>query len=280
MYRQLNNPRTSTVFDVCGAPRRRSAQILSILAALAPAVCFGADWDSTLSKDPPGNFPPLRPARATFSFGWSGVKAATAEVRLTKPGGERYQMEATGETIGLARTLWRYEIDYRSTINAGTLKPIDLMQIEKVRGKKIVTAVSFKPDEVVSQETKEPAKTRTRRFLFAGVNDLLSTALYLRSQPLKNGDVYRMVVYPATSAYLATITVTGRENITVGSGRYTAIKCDLQLSKINKKRQLEPHKKFRRASIWLSDDSDRLPVRAEAQIFVGTVFADLQSVQF
>jgi Protein of unknown function (DUF3108) len=54
----------------------------------------------------------------------------------------------------------------------------------------------------------------------------------------------------------------------------------LQLSRIGKNRELEPHRKFRRATVWLSDDSDRLLLRIQAQIFVGTVFAELQSVEF
>ncbi len=32
---------------------------------------------------------------------------------------------------------------------------------------------------------------------------------------------------------------------------------------------------FRRATVWLSDDRDRLPVRIEADLFVGKVYADL-----
>jgi hypothetical protein len=43
---------------------------------------------------------------------------------------------------------------------------------------------------------------------------------------------------------------------------------------------LEPHKKFRRATIWVSDDAERLILRIDAQISVGTVFAELQSVRF
>ena len=104
--------------------------------------------------------------------------------------------------------------------------------------------------------------------------------LYLRSQPLQDRSVQRIVVYPATSAYLATVTVLGRERLTGPAGTYNAIKLDLQLSKIGKNRELEPHRKFRRGTVWLSDDSDRLLLRIQAQIFVGTVFAELQSVEF
>jgi hypothetical protein len=88
------------------------------------------------------------------------------------------------------------------------------------------------------------------------------------------------VVYPGTNAYLATVTVLRREKISVHAGSYNAIKLDLQLKRIGKHMELEPHRKFRRGSIWVSDDADRLLLRIEAQIFVGTVWAELQSVHF
>jgi hypothetical protein len=53
----------------------------------------------------------------------------------------------------------------------------------------------------------------------------------------------------------------------------------LQLNKLGKNLELEPHRKFRRANVWISDDADRVILRIEAQIFVGTVFAELQSVR-
>jgi hypothetical protein len=66
----------------------------------------------------------------------------------------------------------------------------------------------------------------------------------------------------------------------VRAGTYNAIKLDLQLKRIGKNLELEPHRKFRRATIWVSDDAERLILRIEAQVFVGTVFAELQSVRF
>ena len=64
------------------------------------------------------------------------------------------------------------------------------------------------------------------------------------------------------------------------AGTYPAIKLDLQLKKIRRDNELEPHKKFRHASIWVSDDSDRVLLRVEASIFVGTIYAELQSIRF
>jgi hypothetical protein len=68
--------------------------------------------------------------------------------------------------------------------------------------------------------------------------------------------------------------------VRVRAGSYSTIKLDLKLQRVSKKNELEPHRKFKRATIWISDDNDRLLLRIESQIFVGTVTAELQSVHF
>jgi hypothetical protein len=112
------------------------------------------------------------------------------------------------------------------------------------------------------------------------VQSVNSALLYLRTQPLTDGAVHRVVVYPATSAYLCTVTVAGRERITVPTGTYDALKFDVQLKKIGDNRELLPHKKLKKATVWLSNDADRVVLRIETQVFVGTVFAELQSIKF
>jgi hypothetical protein len=242
---------------------------------------FAADWQATLSKEPAGNFPELRPLRASYRFGWSGVTAATGEVHFTKPSNDRFQLEGASRTIGFVRALWKLDVTYRAVANSQTLGPIETQQNESYRSKKIATHLTFTNSGVTRTRTEGAgAKTTTRDFTLPDLFDLHSAALYLRSQPLKQGSVYRLAVYAATNAYLATVTVIGREKSSVRAGTYNAIKLDLQLKRIGKHLELEPHKKFRRATIWVSDDAERLILRIDAQIFVGTVFAELQSVRF
>ena len=244
---------------------------------------FAADWQATLSKEPAGNFPELRPLRASYRFGWSGVTAATGEIHFSKPSNDRFELEGTGHTIGFVRALWKLDVTQRAVANSQTLAPIETQQTESYRSKKIATHLTFTNNGVTRARTEgegDAAKTSSKQFSFPNLFDLHSAALYLRSQPLKQGNVYRLPVYPATNAYLAIIKVIGRDKISVRAGAYNAIKLDLQLKRIGKHLELEPHKKFRRATIWVSDDAERLVLRIEAQIFVGTVFAELQSVHF
>ena len=265
--------------------RSRIGQAGSVfsLLLLLPSLALGAAWEATVTSSASPSFPAPRPFHAKYSFGWSGFPGANAEVRVTKPSNDRIQLDGTIHTIGLVRALWKFDGDHTSRVNSNTLQPIEMKQIEVVRNKKTVTNLSFDSKGVTSKETETPGSSsspKTRRFDFSNLFDLYSAFLYLKSQPLQDRSVQRVVVYPATSAYLATVTVLGHERFTGPSGTYNAIKLDLQLNKIGKNRELEPHRKFRRAMVWISDDPDRLLLRIQAQIFVGSVFADLQSVEF
>jgi hypothetical protein len=272
--------------------RLRSAQIwLAIGPRILPAIfaflafcsnSLAENWEATLSKEPIGNFPEMRPLRASYRFGWSGLTAATGDVHFTKPSESKFQLDGTGRTIGFVRALWKLDVSYQAIASAETLRPIETQQIESYRSKKIVTHLTFTNNGVTRARTegKGAAESKTRQFNFPNLFDLFSAMLYLRSQPLKERTIYRVVAYPATNAYLATVTVLGREKVSVHAGSYSAIKLDLRLKRIGKQRQLEPHRKFRGATIWVSDDPERLLLRTEAQIFVGTVFAELQSVSF
>ena len=259
---------------------RPATLIVSLLFCLA-SVAGAASWEKTVTASSPPSFPNPRPMQARYGFGWSGFPGATADVRLNKIEGNRLQLDINARTIGLVRTLWKFDANGTSIIAADTLRPIVVKQVENVRNEKTVIDLSFGAEGVTSKVTETPGKgTKMRRFDFPHLFDLQSALLYLRSQPLQERSVQRIVVYPQTSAYLATATVLGRERITVPSGTYNAIKFDLQLNKIGKEGELEAHRKFRRATAWISDDPDRLLLRLEAQIFIGSVFAELQSVEF
>lgn len=183
--------------------------------------------------------------------------------------------------MGLARILWRFDLSYLSVVNAQTLRPLETHQVETARGKRIETNLKFSDEGVDSRRLEGNRATPTvKDFALENLYDLQSVFLYLRSQPLRDHSVYRMAVYPANSAYVATVTVLGREHLRVRSENYNAIKMDLNLQRVNKKNELEPHRKFKRATIWLSDDNDRVILRIESQIFVGTVTAELQSIRF
>ena len=254
--------------------------LLPLSLALGSAVSAATPaWESSLTKDPPGDFPEPKPLHALYNVGWSGLTAATGDISFSRDS-SRFRFDGTGRTIGLARALWRYDVTFKSEADANSLRPVETTQNEAFYSKKIATHLAFNSSGVTRTRTENGKDVNPKTFNMSYLNDLFSSVLYLRSQPLKDHSTYKIVLYPATSAYVATVTVQGREHLKVHAGSYNAIKMDLQLSKVNKDFALEPHKKFRRATIWISDDPTRMVLRVEAQIFIGTIFTELQSVKF
>ncbi len=239
-----------------------------------------ADWRDQLSPPEPGDFPALRPISLEYQCGWSGLTAGHVEARFSRPAPDECMLDATAATTGLARALWKIDATHEARGDLSTLKPLAVRQKEVYRAQTVRTDLDFDDAGVerFRQSTRDKNPARRKRYDFPNLFDLQTALLYVRSQKLQNGQVYRVVVYPATSPYLATITVLGREKIKVKAGNYPAIKMDLKLEKVTGDMKLAPHGKFKRATGWLSDDEDRLPLRMNAQLFVGSVWVELAKV--
>jgi hypothetical protein len=240
-----------------------------------------ADWRGELSSPEPGGFPALRPMKLEYQCGWAGLTAGRVEARFSHPSADTCELDATAATTGLVRALWRLDATHEARGNLLTLRPLTVRQQEIYRAQTVRTELDFDENGVarlrVAANDKNPA--RKKRYEFPDLYDLQTALLYVRSQKLGNGEVYRMVVYPGSAPYLATVTVLGREGIKVKAGGYPAIKLDLRLQKVTKDMTLAPHGKFKRGTAWLSDDADRLPLRMNAQMFVGSVWVELAKAE-
>ena len=259
--------------------KRVCALVIGCFALAAHA----EDWQATLTPAVPGPFPPPRPLHAIYRFGWAAVHAANGEFDISKTEDGLLKFEVSVKTEGVVRKLWSLDATHTALCNPATLRPVSALQKETYKKQKVKTTLAFDEKGVARlRVTKLAAKnpTKPKRFDFPGLFDLHTALLFVRSQPLKPGDTVRMVVYPTESAYLAEVEVGARAKIEVGRKKYDAIRLDLKLRQITKKLELEAHDKFKRATAWLSDDRDRLLLKIEAEVFVGSVWAEMESVEF
>lgn len=252
--------------------------LFSLVSALS-----AEDWQSTLTPPRAGDFPALRPLHSTYRFGWQSLSAATADLDFAAAKDGQLELKFTTQTTGMVRSLWRLDASQTALCDARTLLPLWTRQTEKYSDETLTTSLDFDAKGVARLRTSEPPDKnppRTKHFKFPGMFDLLSALLFVRSQPLAEGEVVRLVVYPSTDPYLAEIEVLGRERISINKQARPAIRIAVKLRQINKKLELVKHDKFTRASAWLSDDADRLLLKVVADISVGSVWAELQSAQF
>jgi hypothetical protein len=111
-------------------------------------------------------------------------------------------------------------------------------------------------------------KKREHTFSQSNLHDPLSAMLYIRSRRLKDGDVVHLALHPFKSAQYAQVKVLGREQ----HRGQACIKLDLKIRNVDKDtKQLKPYRKMKKATLWISDDADRILVELRSEVFIGDV---------
>ena len=245
-------------------------------------------WYGRVNAGAPGAFAPVRSFNATYGLLWGDLQAAHVEVQcVSSPATREIHSTFKATTTGAARVLYKLDATHVSVVNRTTLQPIWFEQTELNSRKHSFSRVDFTPEEAVrvdrdlkKDEHDPTAISKPRRYRYPGLYDMQSVLLSLRSLPLAQGDEKTLALMTAGSPYLATIKVVGRSRVKVKAGEFPAIECTLQLEKIKKDGTLEPRKGFKSARAWISDDANRLLVKAESEVFIGSVSLELEQVTY
>ncbi len=251
---------------------------------------FQVSWATEFRSSPtaPGTFPPLPACRLTYAFGWSDlIDAATATVNY-RPGNEDLRVKVEGRTIGLARLLWRMDARHDAIIDRDQLRGRWLEQYEVYRNRNIETRVAFNGVDGVQRFRRvnpDPElSAKWKRIRIEEPFDILGGVLFVRSQPLNDGDHLKIIGFPGDSAYQIELNVVLREKLRIMEREIPAIRLDLRIQKIEFKKNrpigLTPHQRFRSGTVWISDDNYRIPLRAEVSVFIGSVTGQLIAADF
>ena len=269
--------------------KRRSSALLPVLLwALAlllgsETVSFCASpyaaWEATLTAPAIHPFPKIEPFEATYQFGWEGLRAGSAAVRLNKGEHGSRTITATGGPNRLIRKLWEYQANYFGEAGPNGEVPSWFHMDEKISKGDLLSVARFDQDSVFACHRLLSESKHWEQAALPGVRDLFAAMLFVRSQPLMDGDRLRLSVFPDQGPYLVDLKVMGRDMVTIMGSQVKAIRFSVSIQSIqthgHKMGSLEPHKKFRSGRVWMSDDERRIPLRAEVDVFIGAVFGEI-----
>ena len=245
------------------------------------------EWMSEVTRLPPGDHANLRPVKLGYTLAWNNrVNAGQFEISIVRNEGaeSRFIGDAKGKSTGFARLLWPYDFRARSIVDEHSLRPITFQLAEKERNESSNYDIIFEDKRQVytttSKKENEKARTATTRFTFDFGQDVLSSAFYLRSQKLKQGEEVTMLVTPFNRPYVARLVVTGREDRKIKGRSYSAIKLDATIGKVNEDLTLKHYDKVKKTTLWVSNDEYRIPLELQAQISVGFVSARLTDLDW
>ena len=253
--------------------------LLPVVAMAAPA------WQAELTAATPGGLAKPTPLVLDDQLSWNGmIDSGTTRIEFAPPDVKKagtYVVRSSSKSLGAAAVLFPYQNSFWSELDPATLRPKFFQAVEADNTETVTTTVRHDAAGAESHEVTKPTKkgatpkTVDRKFPFSPTYDIFSAMLQVRSQKLDTGDKLVMVLHPFDNPYLLRVNVLGRE---VHNGQNT-IKVTVGMRKIDRTTlELKAYKKLKSdATMWLSDDTDRVPVELRAAAFIGDVRATLVS---
>ncbi len=238
-----------------------------------------AAWDATLTQSAATPFSEISPFHAEYRFGWQGISAGGAEVHVEALGPKRRTIAVQGGPDAWVRKLWNYHASYFGEAGVHGEMPSWFHMEETLSKRDLLSDAIFAPDSVFACHRLVNENKLWERIALPGVRDFFSAMLFVRSLPLHLGDRLKLTVFPDQNPYLVNLTVAEHDTILVAGEKIPAICFTIQIQTIEthgeQKGRLAPHRKFHSGRVWISDDPQRLPLRAEVDIFIGRVFVEL-----
>jgi len=218
-------------------------------------------------------------SRLVFS-GAIGELKLTVSKPLDPTGPEMLELRAEAVSKGFFAALFGLKVKdrYISLINPsdfGMSASTKLLEEGKVRReqKSVVNReaglITYTDRDLANLKSQPKIKKKPSP---SWIQDLLSTIYFVRTQPLKEGDVIPMPISDGGEIYNIEVIAGKREEIKIRTGTFKAIQLN---AKVFDGRYV---RRSGEMLVWVTDDPARIPVRARIKTSGATVTVDLKRV--
>ena len=201
---------------------------------------------------------------------------ASAEIQsapLSIDGKKFYQVKVQARTWRYLELIWKMRDVIESTFEAKSLYPHRFTFRQRENRKKIDTTANFDPvGKKWMVHRRQGMTVKHYEFVSEYTVDPISAIYLARSVDFKVGDALRMEVFGGNSRYLVIMDIVGREPITVKTGVYEAYKIIPRVINLTSSGYAG---RVRQATVWISADEKRMPLKVVSQVFIGYVSIEL-----
>ena len=220
--------------------------------------------------------------KLTFKVRYGFVRAGTATMSVLKETTLRdrpvYQIQTTAESV--SPFSWVYKVD--DVVNSF----IDKEGLFSWRFEKKLREGSYKIDMLVDYFHQDSlAKIHTIRYrdeteekkyevtIPPLAMDVLASFYFVRTKPLRIGDIISMVNHDNKKIYDLEVHVYMRENISTDAGTFRCLKVEPLLKGEG------IFKQKGRLLVWLTDDEYKIPVQMTSEVIVGHITTELEKIE-
>jgi len=225
------------------------------------------------SQEPPAIGEPVFKAgeQLSYKLKYGFFTAAEAELRVEESekkfdGHSAFHIIADGKTAGTFDVFYKTRNRYETYIDQTTLLPYFYTENRHESSYKHTDNVTFnhQDDKITAAKGVYPFKGK--------VFDFLSAYYFSRSidvSKIRVGDKFDLKYFLEDGVHTLSITYVGKEKVNCALGDFNCLKFNPTII---------PGRIFRKDSklyLWITDDDNRIPVKAQVGLIVGSVTMDL-----
>jgi hypothetical protein len=213
------------------------------------------------------------PEKLEYEVSWSGLNAGTA-VQEVSAQGKELRLVYTVRSSGWLKSFFSIDDKTESIVSRGSgAEPVGLPRLyrENIHEGKTHTQKEARFDQKnLKVETKDFLKnTEKVDPITARTFDTLSCIYFIRFSDLASGKPVFIDIYDCKRLWNAEVRVVRREEIGTPAGRFKTLVVTTQLKSEGVKPRLDY------LTVWLTDDSRRIPVKITSKLKVGEFTATL-----
>lgn len=239
--------------------------------------------DAIVDPLPPGiKTPAYSPGRIPFHPGqqllykvtWQQLPVAFARIALGRdPKRQEWLGEASVSTNKLVDVFYRLRSSLREEFPPQSLASDEVLIRNNENGRVTDYAVKFdRTGGTVETTRRKHDEVEVKRYLASNPIGPIGGSLLAISQPIKVGGSMTLDVFAATERYVVQFRVARREQIHVGADDVETFRVIPTILYVSNPKN---HYKVSQAVIWISAGRSHVPLRIEADTFVGRIYIDL-----
>jgi hypothetical protein len=223
----------------------------------------------------PGPIPFHDGEQLIYQASWIGIPAAQARIEFRKSpkSPSRWIGETWIETNAFADVFYKMRDYMRESMAEDTLHSsgVYLVQHEKSRLNYYDVTID-RPAQMVTMTKKNHKGTQSKEYIASDPWGPISGAMMALTQDFEPGKTYAFDVFSGSERYVFAFEVEKREKIHLALGDFDAWRVVPDVWYVS---DGELRSEAHGTVLWISADQRHLPLRIEAQAFIGNVRADL-----
>jgi hypothetical protein len=237
-----------------------------VIAILAPFAAHGQNDTRSIKNRAftHGEFIKYKVYYGWIDAGFASIKIQDQPAEMC--GRSTYRVVGIGESSRTFDWFFKVRDRYESYIDKEMMAPLAFVRRVDEGGYTIKQDYIFNPEKETVFTGKKLVNTP------AYVQDLLSAYYFARTQDMRNakpGELISVPCFVDDTLFTAKIRFIGRETITTDLGTF---KCMVFRPVIQTGRIFKHEEDM---NVWITDDENKIPIRAEAKILVGSIKMDL-----